>query len=98
MGTEYVRNSELPAVIEVNYGEVKTISVDHIFSKHFIGNSLSIKLRQKVNSVLAWVTLIQGNDATQVQFAPEERAAGDYSLFLESYDDNGDGYTILKQD
>ena len=47
---------------------------------------------------LSWVTILQG-EPTQIQLDPsEDIAAGDYTLILQSFDDNGSKKTTLKEE
>ena len=45
MGTEYVRDTAVPSWITVMQGDTSILSVENIYSKHIIGNTLGIYLR-----------------------------------------------------
>ena len=57
MGTEYVRNSEIPSSLELGKDETKTLDVEKIYSVHTIGNELDIILRQAAKEELSWVAI-----------------------------------------
>ena len=61
MATEYVRDSPVLTSISVGHTETEVIVIENIYSKHHIGNTLSIKLRQKAGSELPWVSFVQGS-------------------------------------
>ena len=45
MATEYVRDTAVLTNTTVTRGDTNTLSVENIYSLHFIGNTLSIHLR-----------------------------------------------------
>ena len=73
------------------------LSIDNIYSKHYIGNTLDIKMRQKAGSELPWASIIQGNP-TLVQLATMDFQPGKYELVFESIDDNSSVKSVLKTD
>ena len=73
--------------------------IDNIYPMHLIGNTLDIKMRQKVGSELPWVTLEQGNPThLKINTAGAVLAPGDYTLILQSFDNNGSVKSTLKED
>ena len=84
-GTQYERNSTVPASLEIAAGDAKTLVIEPIYAKFEIGNKLDIHLRQKAGSELFWVTILQGSP-TQVQFDTGGVQPGVFTLVLESFD------------
>ena len=58
---------------------------------------LDINLRQKAGTELLWVTLEQASP-TLIKIVPVGVAPGDYTLILQSFDNNGSVKSTLKQD
>ena len=60
------------------------LDIEHIFSAVQIGNTLSIKMRQKPGAELNWVTLIHTSTGTRVivkaDLITEESKTGEFSL------------------
>ena len=97
MGTEYVRENYVLTSISLGQAETEVIAVENIYSKFTIGNTLDINLRQKAGTELFWVTLEQGNP-TLIKTVPAGVAPGDYTLILQSFDNNGSVKSTLKED
>ena len=95
MGTKYIRNTPPPSNLEITKGAMQTLTVEKIIVKtgFEIGNTLSIKLRQKVGSELPWVTITPGTIDDQVDLNTAGISAGDFSLILESFDDDSTATT-----
>ena len=96
-GTQYGRNSTVPASLEIAAGDAKTLEIEPIYAMLEIGNTLDIHLRQKVGSELPWVTFPDGNPK-QVHFAPDGVEPGNYTVILESFDQNSGVFSTLKTD
>ena len=59
---------------------------------------LDINLRQKAGTEILWVTLEQGSSTTRIVIVPTAVAPGDYTLILQSFDNNGSVKSTLKED
>ena len=97
MGTVYVRDKSVPTSISLEQAESEVIFVDNVYSKLTIGNVLDINLRQKAGSELPWVSLEQGSPSL-IKIVPAGVAPGDYTLILQSFDNNGSVKSTLKTD
>ena len=98
MGTEYVRDNSVPSSMSVGQAETEVIAVDNIVSLFPIGNVLDINLRQKAGTELLWVILEQGSLTTLIKIVPAGVAPGDYTLILQSFDNNGSVKSTLKEE
>ena len=98
MGTQYARGHSIPSNISVGQAETQVIAVENITSKFTIGNVLDINLRQKAGTELLWVSIEQGNPTTLIKTVPAGVAPGDYTLILQSFDNNGSVKSTLKED
>ena len=98
MGTEYIRNEEIPTEIVLEQGSMTTIAVPHITSALTIGNILQINLRQKSGFELDFVSLSNTLGSTDVMIDGEIPTPGTYELVLESFDEASSVQSALKTD
>ena len=99
-GTKYVHLTPVPSTLWILQDTTYLLSIDNIVADASlpIGNTLDIKMRQRSGSEQAWVTITQGSP-TVVSFTPTNTlAVGQYSVILESYDNNGGVFSTLKSD
>ena len=61
MGAEYVRDSEVPSIIEVSYIRNKIIKIANLYAVQTFGNIIAIHFRQQPAAELSWVTIVQGD-------------------------------------
>lgn len=89
MGTRYIRDSEIQADVIVSE-PLTTFDVEHVHSERTIGNTLAINLRQSPGLELSWVTLSNESTYTTVTVDASFAAAGNHTLYLESFDENSE--------
>ena len=70
----------------------------HIHSESTIGNDLTVNMRQKAGSKLAFVTFAYKATSTDVNINTSGVSPGVYTLELESYDTAGGVFSTLKTD
>ena len=58
-GTSYVRDQTVPSSLEVSANSLQSIEIQHIYSEREIGNELLIKMRQKIDQELDFVSLVE---------------------------------------
>ena len=94
----YSRATPAPTDLEVLLGATKTESIVKITPEFPIVNNLDIMMRQQAGTELSWVTFTEDTE-TQVHFAPDTSVApGEYTVVLESFDNNSAVKSALKTD
>ena len=98
MFTEYVRDTAVPSWTTVTQGDTSILSVENIYSKHTIGNTLNIHLREKEGVELGWVRFEQGSPTKVIITPPVNTAPGVYQIMLQSFDNAGVVKTTLREE
>lgn len=96
MGTRFIRDKQPPQILVLDNAAI-TLEVEDIRSEFIIGNALKIKLQQKSGSELDWVTITEGNPFV-IKFELKGLEVGDYTLILETIDENSKVQSVLKTD
>lgn len=96
MGTKYER-AEMQENFEVLKGETLTVRVPHIYSSIEIANELRIKVRQPAHAELAYVSLRELQDETEVFVNLSGYETGNkLQIVLEQYDSLSNVQSALK--
>ena len=100
-GNVHTREIDVETTIEIQAGDTHTMQVEHIRGKYTYANVLAINLRQKTGEELSFVTLANSSSEamTEVIIDTAGLPLSNYTLVLESYDENSDGIeSTLKTD
>ena len=87
----------MPSIVEIVFGDSKVLEIENIGSSSPCV-SLNIQVRQKTGSELTWVSLQQGSPSEVLIATPADLVPGDYTLVLESYDQNSPGKLTIYED
>jgi len=87
---QYTRSKSVPSIVGIVSGDSKVLMIENIGSSSPCV-SLNIQVRQKTGSELTWVSLQQGSPSEALIATPPDLVPGDYTLVLESYDENSPG-------
>ena len=70
----------------------------NIYSYYQIGNTLDIKLRQKSENHLNFISFTEKTGVTEVTIDSSGVALGVYTIYIESFDANSNVQSALKTD
>ena len=82
LGTKYIRDEPIVEKIVIEQDDSITLRISKIYSAIPIGNILDIAVRQPEVSKLAFVTLVEYANSSEVQIDAMDIFTGDYELVL----------------